>query len=247
MHTSSSRVGRGNHSPEKRARRDGESWALQARIVATAAPWRRSARASAGDGRDQSAASSCADRLFPESRDRSSGRCRPASSSNGARRAGSRVARRPGGVPCPRRGSRRRNRDRKGASSEVGRKEVHVRPVMEALPGGLDGHGVRVDSKILELAERIAQMAVCTTEVEQPARWMELRAIKLALEFGSSEHVLDQRPEPWKRRSSVRQSHLFYATRRLGTARSPPLSWSPAVRERSPTTRTSPSLISSDE
>jgi hypothetical protein len=83
-----------------------------------------------------------------------------------------------------------------GTSSEIGDEELHVRPVMEAFFGGIDRDRVEVDSVILELAERGAQVAARTAEIEQSARCSESRSIKLALEFGRSKNALDERPEP---------------------------------------------------
>src|SRR5208283_5136823 len=84
----------------------------------------------------------------------------------------------------------------KWALSYVRGKEVHRGLVVESSLGGLDGNGVKIDTVVFEIAERIAEVAAGTSEVKQPARRTKLGAIELALEFRRTKVLLDEGPEP---------------------------------------------------
>ena len=84
---------------------------------------------------------------------------------------------------------------RERATSQIDREEVHVAPALETFLRGADGDGSRSTPKYSNSEKASAQVPAGTAEIEKPARRSEPRPIKLALEFGRSENVLDQDPE----------------------------------------------------
>ncbi len=83
----------------------------------------------------------------------------------------------------------------KGTSAQVCRHEMHVRSIMKAPSCRFDRNGVDIHSMVVELAKSIGDMPVGTTEIEQFARWMKFREVKLSFEFHRTKHRLNRIPD----------------------------------------------------
>src|SRR5208283_1895308 len=83
----------------------------------------------------------------------------------------------------------------KGTSAQVCRDEMHVRSITKALSCCFDRNGVDIHTMVIEPRKGIGDMPVCTTEIKEFARWMELREVKRSLESRRSQNALDEIPK----------------------------------------------------